>query len=163
MPTASSCLLCCSLRTGVFLIGYFQVIISVAGMVVSVLKYFNIHAPESENLYKSCLIVLFCICILILALGFMLLIGNFQQNVNQFKPWMVIQVIAISFLCSMLAFCLALAFFYDHQKSVSEVFSVISLQFLLIGEWFFRDACVYIWKILYLFLFFSFQQLCFIV
>lgn len=125
-----------------FLIGYFQVIISVAGMAVSFLKYFNIHAPESENLYKSCLIVLFCICILILALGLMLLIGNFQQNVNQFKPWMVIQVIAISFLCSMLAFCLALACFYDHQKSVSEVFSVISLQFLLIGEWFFRDVCV---------------------
>lgn len=134
MPTASSCLLCCSLRTGVFFIGYFQVIISVSGMAVSVLKYFNIHATESENLYKSCLIVLFCICILILALGLMLLIGVFQHNVGQFKPWMVIQVIVISFLCSMLAFCLALACFYDHQKSVAEVFSVISLQFLLIGE-----------------------------
>lgn len=137
MPTASSCLLCCSLRVGVFLIGYFQVITSVTGMTVSVFKYLNIHAPESENLYKSSLIVLFCVCILILALGLMLLIGIIQANVNQFKPWMVIQVIVISFQSSMLAFCLALALFYDHQKSVSEVFSVISLQFLLIGECFF--------------------------
>lgn len=134
MPTASSCLFCCSLRAGVFMIGYFQVVISVSGMVVSFLKYFNIHAPESENLYKSSLIVLFCVCILILALGFMLLSGIIKQDIGQFKPWIVIQVIALSFQCSMLAFCLALAVFYDHQKSVSEVFSVISLQFLLIGE-----------------------------
>lgn len=141
MPTASSCLLCCSLRTGVFLIGYFQVIISVSGMVVSVLKFSNIHPPESENLYKSSLIVLFCVCILILALGFMLLNGAFKQDIGQLKPWIVIQMIALSFQSSMLAFCLALAAFYDHQKSVSEVFSVISIQFFLIGKYLF--FCIY--------------------
>lgn len=113
MPTVSSC---CGLdlRTGGLLIGYFEVIISAIGVILSSLLMAYMDELDNTALYRNVSMIGITVSILTLIVGLFLTNGINKSDRSQIKPWVVIKGIMLCFEVGVLALtCWILYIKYD--------------------------------------------------
>lgn len=96
MPTVSTC---CGLKlgTGALAIGYFEVIISFIGVVLSALLMFHIDELEDKALCRNVSMIAITVSALTMIVGLFLTIGIINSDISQIKPWVVIKGIMLCF------------------------------------------------------------------
>lgn len=100
LPTVSNFCCCFSLRVGVLIVGWFQVIAGLTG--VAVLSYFLSNPgefPDDKNLVykKEVAIGYFIVYIFTFIFGCLLLTAVFKERARLMKPWIIVQIVKASF------------------------------------------------------------------
>lgn len=135
MPTVSSC---CGikLRTGSLLIGYFEVIISFIGIVLSSLLIWYINEFENTPLYRNVSMIGMTVSLLTFIVGLFLTNGIKKTDRNQVKPWIVIKAIMLCFEILILCFtCWILYIEYTRGTTNIIIYIIVTItEFLVIGK-----------------------------
>lgn len=134
MPTVSSC---CGvkLRTGALLIGYFEVLISFIGIVLSALLIIYTDNFENVALCRNVSMIGICIAIQTFIVGLFLTNGIRKSDRTQIKPWVVIKGIMLCFEIGVLLLTFWLFYMeYQNNHDISVYFAIIPGIICVTGE-----------------------------
>lgn len=134
MPTVSSC---CGLklRTGALVIGYFEVIISFIGVVLSSLIMVYMDKLGNIALCRNVSMIGITISILTLIVGLFLTNGINRSDRSQIKPWVVIKGIMICFEVFVLILtCWILYMEYNSKHDIFIYLVALAVGICVTGE-----------------------------
>lgn len=141
MPMDSSCggfkLRCLALG-----IGYFEVVASAIGIVISSFLLFYLDRLDSKELYRNVAIITMTICVLALSVGFFLINGIHKNDRTQLKPWIVIKGIFVCFYLGVLCLTIWLGLLKPNHPWIE--FGVAWIEVAIIGKYF---VCLCILKV----------------
>lgn len=128
MPTVTNC---CGLdlKTGSLAIGYFEVGISILGMISSGTLFFFMDEMEYRAFFRNVTMIGFTVSALTLIAGFFLSNGINKVDRTQVKPWIIIKGIMLCFEIGIICFTSWILYIEnkrDHQIALIAV--------VLVGE-----------------------------
>ncbi|KAL5284931.1 hypothetical protein ACFFRR_006941 [Megaselia abdita] len=142
MPTVSSC---CglNLRTGALLIGYFEVIISFIGVVMSSILIVHLDEFENIGLFRNISMIGITVSILTLIVELFLTNGINKTDRSQIKPWVVIKGIMLCFEFGVLTLtCWILYLEYSRDHDVLVFLAVLATEICVTGFTYFSMIVV---------------------
>lgn len=135
MPTVSSC---CGLklRTGALLIGYFEVIISFIGVVLSSLLIFYMDKLDNVALYRNVSMIGITVSIQTLIVGLFLTNGVRKTDRSQIQPWVVIKGIMLCFEFGVILLTIWIICLENSRGHEILIFLVaLAVEICVTGEW----------------------------
>lgn len=125
-----------SLKTASLLIGYFEVGISILGMISSSILFFFMDEMEHKAFFRNVTMIGFTVSALTFLAGFFLTNGINKVDRTQVKPWVVIKGIMLCFEVGVI--CLTSWILYvEHKRDhpVLLISLVFGVEIIVTGKW----------------------------
>lgn len=125
-----------SLKTVSLIIGYFEVGISIIGMILSSILFFFMDEMEHRSFFRNVTMIGFTVSALTLLAGFFLTNGINKVDRTQVKPWVVIKGIMLCFEIGVICFT-SWILYIEHKRDHAVLLIIIVFvgEIVVTGEW----------------------------
>ncbi|KAL5280298.1 hypothetical protein ACFFRR_004339 [Megaselia abdita] len=132
-----------NLKTGSLLIGYFELGISIIGMISSAVLFFFMDEMEHRAFFRNVTMIGFTVSALTFLAGFFLTNGINKVDRTQVKPWVVIKGIMLCFEVGVICFT-SWILYIEHKREhpILMITLVFMVEIVVTGLTYFTMAVV---------------------